>query len=73
LVARAAAAGKHVLVGAVDAENKGFIRFHEQCGFVEVGRMPAIGFKLGRWLTLVLLQRRVIDQGGQETAGHCAR
>jgi phosphinothricin acetyltransferase len=59
LVKRAAEAGKRVMVGAVDAENVGSIRFHERCGFVEVGRMPDIGFKLGRWLTLVLLQRQV--------------
>jgi len=59
LVERAAAAGKRVMVAAVDAENVGSIRFHERCGFVEVARMPDIGFKFGRWLTLVLLQRRV--------------
>ena len=59
LLQRAAAAGKRVMVAAVDGENIGSIRFHERCGFVEVARMPAIGFKLGRWLTLVLLQRQV--------------
>lgn len=59
LVERAAEAGKRVMVGAVDAENVGSIRFHERCGFVEVARMPEIGFKLGRWLTLVMLQRRI--------------
>jgi phosphinothricin acetyltransferase len=64
LVARAAAAGKRVMVAAVDAENVGSIRFHERCGFVEVGRMPDIGFKLGRWLTLVLLQRRIERASG---------
>ena len=61
LLQRAAAAGKRVMVAAIDGENVGSIRFHERCGFVEVGRMPGIGFKLGRWLTLVLLQRRVVD------------
>jgi L-amino acid N-acyltransferase YncA len=60
LVERAITANKHVLVGAIDAENERSIRFHERCGFVEVARMPAIGWKLGRWLTLVLMQRRVI-------------
>lgn len=60
LLQRAAAAGKRVMVAAVDGENIGSIRFHERCGFVEVARMPAIGFKLGRWLTLVLLQRQVL-------------
>jgi phosphinothricin acetyltransferase len=59
LVQRAAAAGKRVMVAAIDGENAGSIRFHERCGFVEVGRMPDIGFKLGRWLTLVLLQRKL--------------
>jgi len=59
LVERAAAAGKRMMVAAVDAENVGSIRFHERCGFIEVARIPDIGFKHGRWLTLVLLQRRV--------------
>jgi L-amino acid N-acyltransferase len=59
LFLRAAEAGKRVMVGAVDGENVGSIRFHERCGFTEVARMPNIGFKLGRALTLVLLQRPV--------------
>jgi L-amino acid N-acyltransferase YncA len=59
LLQRAAAAGKRTMVAAIDAENAGSIRFHERCGFVEVGRMPGIGFKLGRRLSLVLLQREV--------------
>jgi L-amino acid N-acyltransferase YncA len=57
LLERAAAAGKRIMVAAVDAETVESIRFHERCGFIEVARMPGIGFKLGRWLTLVLLQR----------------
>ena len=57
LVHRAQAAGKRVMVAAVDGANAGSVRFHERCGFVEVGRMPDIGFKLDRWCTLVLLQR----------------
>ena len=70
LLQRAAAAGKRVMVAAVDGENVGSIRFHERCGFVEVGRMPQIGFKLGRWLTLVLLQRRILgsEAGLADTA-----
>jgi L-amino acid N-acyltransferase YncA len=57
LLARASAAGKHVMVGAVDSENAGSLRFHERLGFVEVGRMPELGFKFERWLTLVLFQK----------------
>ncbi|MEP6624504.1 MAG: N-acetyltransferase family protein [Acidimicrobiia bacterium] len=57
LVERARGAGLHVMVGAIDAENVDSIRFHERMGFVEVARMPETGFKFGRWLDLVLVQR----------------
>ena len=57
LTERAVAAGKHVIVAAIDAENDGSIRFHERLGFVEVARMPEVGTRFGRWLTLVMLQR----------------
>jgi phosphinothricin acetyltransferase len=57
LVEHAAAAGLHVMVAAVDGENAGSVEFHRAIGFVEVGRMPEIGRKFGRWLDLVLLQR----------------
>lgn len=59
LVERARTEGIHVLVAAVDADNEGSITFHERLGFVEVGRMPEVGRKFDRWLTLVLLQRIV--------------
>ncbi len=62
LLDEARAHGKHVMVAAVDAENPGSIRFHERLGFVEVGRMPELGAKFGRWLELVLLQRRLDDR-----------
>lgn len=61
LLARARAAGVHVMVGAVDAENEASLRFHARLGFVEVGRMPEIATKWGRWLELVLLQR-IVDR-----------
>jgi phosphinothricin acetyltransferase len=60
LVERAQAAGIHVLVAAIDAENDASLRFHERLGFTEVGRMPETGQKFGRWLDLVLVQR-IID------------
>lgn len=57
LLDRATAAGVHVMVGAVDADNEPSLRFHRQMGFVEVARMPEVGWKFGRWLDLVLVQR----------------
>lgn len=61
LMAQAVAGGKQVMVAVVDSENEGSIRFHAQLGFEEVGRMPDIGFKFGRWLTLVIMQRRLVN------------
>ena len=60
LVDRARAIHLHVLVAAVDADNEPSIRFHESLGFTQVARMPEVGRKFDRWLTLVLLQR-IID------------
>lgn len=57
LLARARAAGLHVMVGAIDSGNERSIAFHERLDFVEVARMPEIGFKFGQWLDLVLVQR----------------
>ena len=57
LVSRATAAGLHVMIGAIDGENDGSIRFHRRHGFVEVARLHDVGFKFGRWLDLVLVQR----------------
>jgi L-amino acid N-acyltransferase YncA len=59
LFAHAADHGIHMMVGAVDSENVGSIRFHEALGFVEVGRLPEVGRKFDRWLDLVLLQRTI--------------
>jgi L-amino acid N-acyltransferase YncA len=30
---------------------------HARCGFVEAGRLRRIGFKFGRWMDAVLMQR----------------
>jgi phosphinothricin acetyltransferase len=57
LVPRASAAGKHVLIGGVDAANQASIRFHECLGFSQVAHFHEVGFKFGRWLDLVFLER----------------
>ena len=62
LIERARAAGKHVMVAAIDGENAGSIRFHERLGFEVVGRMPQVGAKLGAWRELVLLQMVLDDR-----------
>jgi L-amino acid N-acyltransferase len=59
LVVRAAHEGLHVMVAAVDGENTESIAFHERLGFRVVGRLEQTGFKFGRRLDLVFLQRFV--------------
>lgn len=59
LCARASAAGVHVVVAAIDGDNEAAIRFHERLGFALVGRLPEVGWGHGRWLDLVLMQRRL--------------
>jgi L-amino acid N-acyltransferase len=57
LLPRARALGKHVSVGAIDAENEPSLRLHQKLGFREVARMPEVARKFDRWLELVLVQK----------------
>lgn len=61
LLARAAALGKHVMIAGVDADNAPSLRFHERLGFIRVAHFHQVGFKFGRWLDLVFLQRYLAD------------
>jgi L-amino acid N-acyltransferase YncA len=54
--------GIHTMVAAIDGANEASIRFHERLGFAEVGRLPQLGAKFGRWLDLVLLQITLDDR-----------
>ena len=56
LIGYARAQGQHVMVAAVDASNTASIALHRSLGFEDVGRMPQVGQKFGRWLDLALLQ-----------------
>ncbi len=55
LIKLARQGGYHVLVGAIDSENKGSIGLHERYGFKVTGELPQVGFKFGRWLDLTLM------------------
>jgi phosphinothricin acetyltransferase len=59
LIPRAAALGKHVMVGGIDAENIASLRFHERLGFERVAHFREVGFKFGRYLDLVFVQLRL--------------
>ena len=57
LLPLAKAQGKHVMLGAIDGDNEASIRFHRQLGFEQTARMPQLGYKFGRWLDLVIMQK----------------
>ncbi|PRB18494.1 GNAT family N-acetyltransferase [Microbacterium sp. MYb62] len=68
LVDRARAAGMHVMIAGIESGNAASIALHERLGFVEVGRMPQVGAKFGRWLDLSMLQL-VLDDRPEPDAG----
>ena len=49
--------GVHVMLGAVDADNEGSLRFHERLGFARVAHFHEVGRKFGRWLDLVFVEK----------------
>lgn len=57
IVEQARARGLHAMIGGVDAANEGSLAFHRAAGFVEVGRLPEVGWKFDRWLDLVFVQK----------------
>jgi L-amino acid N-acyltransferase YncA len=62
LVERCAAGGYRQMVAVIgDSGNAGSIGLHEQLGFRRVGLLPATGFKHGRWVDSVLMQRELGD------------
>jgi L-amino acid N-acyltransferase YncA len=51
-----AAGVRQVVAVVTDSGDPSSVRLHEALGFVEAGRLRAVGFKHGRWLDTVLLQ-----------------
>ncbi|WP_194409041.1 GNAT family N-acetyltransferase [Microbacterium cremeum] len=54
------AAGVRQMVAVIsDKGAEASIALHEKLGFVEVGRMGRVGFKFGRWLGTIYLQKSI--------------
>jgi phosphinothricin acetyltransferase len=58
LIARCEAAGARQMLAVIgDADNAGSIGVHAALGFEHTGVLKASGWKFGRWLDVVLMQR----------------
>lgn len=58
LIAACERAGFRQMIAVIgDSANRASIKLHERCGFDLVGLLPSTGFKLGRWVDSVLMQR----------------
>ncbi len=57
LIAEARVREVHTMIGGIDASNAGSLAFHAALGFVEVGLLPQVGRKFGRWLDLIFMAK----------------
>ena len=65
LCKRAEACGFRQMIGVIGGAEPASVRVHARCGFREVGRAYGIGWKHGRWLDNVYMQR-ALGKGSRE-------
>ncbi|WP_211231767.1 GNAT family N-acetyltransferase [Ottowia thiooxydans] len=56
LIEAARAQQLHVMIGVIDAANKGSIALHERLSFAHAGTVRQAGFKFGQWLDVAFYQ-----------------
>jgi L-amino acid N-acyltransferase YncA len=66
LIERCEQAGARQMVAVIGGrENTASVRLHAKFGFRHVGVLEAVGFKFGRWVDTILMQR-ALGSGGSE-------
>ena len=64
LIADCESRGYRQMIAVIgDSANAGSIGVHAKCGFQMIGTHPDVGFKFGRWLDTVMMQR-ALGAGG---------
>jgi phosphinothricin acetyltransferase len=65
LIQRCTALGYRQLVAVIgDSGNQSSIRLHEKHGFRHAGQLKSVGFKFGRWIDSVIMQRGIGEGDG---------
>lgn len=49
--------GHHTVLGGIDSSQAASVVLHERFGFVKVSHLKEVGFKQGRWLDVVWMQK----------------
>jgi L-amino acid N-acyltransferase YncA len=58
LLAASALAGPRQMIAVIaDTGDDASVRLHARCGFRQAGRLSAVGYKHGRWIDTLLMQR----------------
>ena len=72
LIARCEAGPWRQMIAIIgDSDNIGSIALHRRYGFAHVGTLRSVGFKLGRWVDSVVMQR-ALGPGDAEAPGEAA-
>jgi phosphinothricin acetyltransferase len=56
LIEACAGEGYRQMIGYIDGANTASLRLHLNCGFRQVGVLPAVGFKFGHWSDSIMVQ-----------------
>jgi len=59
LIELAGELGHHTIIALIDAEQTPSVAVHAKAGFEKVALLKEVGFKFGRWLDVVYMQRMV--------------
>lgn len=63
LIPAARERGLHAILAVIDASNEASLRLHARFRFEKVGHFREVGFKFGRWLDVIYLERLLSDPG----------
>ena len=55
--------GFRTIIAVIGGAEQASVALHNSCGFEEMGRLKGAGFKFGRWLDSVYMQRGLAGKG----------